>query len=109
MDRGARGRGVSAGERIQIDNNSTADDHSVAKDNGLSQSEAEKAKEKDQGLGRPAFPSMAEPPTSQVGHYMFLRCGHNGNFLNVERKVYERHLIRAGIITNEEHNGRLSD
>jgi len=49
-------------------------------------------------LGKPAFPTMSAPNIIQVGHYMYLRCGHNGNFLNIERKVYERHLLAAGCL-----------
>jgi hypothetical protein len=53
-------------------------------------------------LGKPAFPTMCVPSATQVGHYIYLRCGHNGNFLNIERKVYERHLLRAGCL-NPQH------
>ena len=50
-------------------------------------------------LGKPAFATMCQPTTIQVGHYIYLRCGHNGNFLTIERKVFERHLHRAGCLS----------
>ena len=50
-------------------------------------------------LGKPAFATMCQPTTIQVGHFMYLRCGHNGNFLTIERKAFERHLHRAGCLS----------
>lgn len=101
--------GASGGERAGLDGASTADGSAAIKMEKLDKKKAASDEAFGPDLGRPAFPSMAEPSTCQVGHYIFLRCGHNGNFLDVERKVYERHLIRAGIITKEDHNNRLSD
>ena len=46
-----------------------------------------------------AFKTFDHPTTVKVGHFMALRCGHNGSFLSSERKVYEKHLFRAGLIT----------
>lgn len=54
--------------------------------------------EVDPTLGQVAFPTISEPKTEAVGHYMFLRCGHNGTFLQNERKVLIKHLQNAGIL-----------
>ena len=51
------------------------------------------------GTGKCAWDNMSEPDTLKVGHYVFLKCGHNGNLLNEEKKVYLQHLARAGIVT----------
>ena len=60
-------------------------------------------------LGKPAFATMCQPTTIQVGHYMYLRCGHNGNFLTIERKVFERHLHRAGCLSMAQLGRNNSD
>lgn len=109
MKSGTNNRGASGGERTGLDGTSTADGSSAIQMEKLDKKKGANDERLGPDLGRPAFASMTEPSTCQVGHYIFLRCGHNGNFLDVERKVYERHLIRAGIITKEEHNNRLSD
>lgn len=53
-------------------------------------------------VGSPAFQTMNEPDTVDVGHYIFLRCGHNGHFLDSEKKVFIKHLIRGGIIDEKD-------
>ena len=39
-------------------------------------------------VGKAAWETMAEPSTVKVGHYMMLRCGHNGNLLKEEMITY---------------------
>ena len=41
---------------------------------------------------------MNEPETVDVGHYIFLRCGHNGHFLDSEKKVLMKHLVLGGML-----------
>lgn len=52
----------------------------------------------DATVGAPAFPTMNEPETVDVGHYIFLRCGHNGHFLESEKKVFMKHLVLGGML-----------
>lgn len=52
----------------------------------------------DATVGSPAFPSMNEPETVDVGHYIFLRCGHNGHFLDSEKKIFMKHLVLGGML-----------
>lgn len=41
---------------------------------------------------------MNEPETVDVGHYIFLRCGHNGHFLESEKKILMKHLVLGGML-----------
>ena len=49
-------------------------------------------------VGSPAFQTMNEPETVDVGHFIFLRCGHNGHFLDSEKKVFMEHLVKGGMM-----------
>ena len=59
-------------------------------------------------LGESAFSTFSMPTTIQVGHFIPLRCGHNGNFLPIERKVYEKHLFKGGMLSDD-YLRRMSD
>ena len=49
-------------------------------------------------FGSPAFQTINKPDLLDVGHYIFLRCGHNGHLLDTERKVLMKHFLNGGII-----------
>lgn len=49
-------------------------------------------------LGIVAFDTINKPELLDVGHYIFLRCGHNGHLLDTERKVLMKHFLHGGII-----------
>ena len=46
---------------------------------------------------------MLEPTVTQVGHYLPLRCGHNGNLRKEERKLLMKHLEKAGFLLSERY------
>jgi len=57
-----------------------------------------------QSLGFTAFKDFSQPSIVSFGHYMPLRCGHNGSFLSIERKVFENHLHAAGLLQGSSIN-----
>jgi len=43
--------------------------------------------------------SPFDPLPDKIGHLLLLHCGHNGNFSIEEKRLYEKHLKKAGFIT----------
>ena len=59
-------------------------------------------------MGKLAFDSLSIPSTIQVGHYLPLKCGHNGNLSQVEKDALERHFVAGKVMEDHRSDGDQS-